>query len=146
MDRNEVTSFLMRHRSSRSWKIARSGCFNSRAAFLLDRRQIGKGFGDGLAVDLVDKARIWAMPWIIGLMSVAVGFATPAGGGGDGTWTKVPRSGDPIGNTGPSPLEGFQGRWKHFPTLPVVVYLMRPDSWRKEENRRFLTFMSHTRY
>ena len=50
---------------------------------LPDRRWIGEGFGDGLAVDLVGQTRIGAVPRIVGLMAVAVGLATPASGGGD---------------------------------------------------------------
>jgi hypothetical protein len=76
---------------------------------LPNRPWITEGFSDGLAVDLVRQTRIGTMPRIVGLMAMAVGFATPAGGGSDGTRTQIAQLGNLTGDTGPSLFEGLQG-------------------------------------
>jgi hypothetical protein len=44
---------------------------------------IGQGFGNRLAIDLVGQTEIGAMAWVLGLMAMAVRFATSACGGSD---------------------------------------------------------------
>ncbi len=53
------------------------------------------------------------MPRIFGLVAVAVGLATPARGGSDGTTAQVGEGGDPIGDLHAPLGEGFQGFWHH---------------------------------
>jgi len=54
----------------------------------------GKGFGDGLALNLASEAVIGAMAPILRLMTVAVGIPAPSARGGDRTGSQVPQLGD----------------------------------------------------
>jgi hypothetical protein len=72
---------------------------------------VGQGFGNSLAVDLEGQAEIGAVAWILGLMAMAVGFATSARGGSDRSTTQIAESRDLIGNVDALVFQEFQRLW-----------------------------------
>lgn len=54
----------------------------------------GKRLGDRLALHFVGKAEVGTVARLVRLMTAAIGFATAARGGGDGTTAQIAESGD----------------------------------------------------
>ena len=96
---------------------------------------VGQGFGNSLAVDLVGQAEIGTMAWILGLMAMAVRFATSASGGSDRSTTQIAESGDLTGNVGPLLFQGFQRLWESSSGQPpILAYYIRTDIGHKKRN------------
>jgi len=78
-------------------------------SFGLSRRElVGQRFGNGLPIEFVSQAEIGAMAWMLGLVAMAVRFATSARGGSDRATTQVAESGDLTDNVTTLLFEGFQ--------------------------------------
>ena len=80
--------------------------------------------GNRFAVNFIGEAEVRAVGRLVGLMATAVGLATAAGGGGDGTTAQVAEVGDLTGDLGAALGKGFEGQ--------------------KESTLRVLTFKTHT--
>jgi hypothetical protein len=72
---------------------------------------VGQGFGSSLAVDLEGQPEIGTVAWILGLMAMAVGFATSARGGSDRSTTQITESRDLLGNVDALVFQEFQRLW-----------------------------------
>src|ERR1017187_8511822 len=72
---------------------------------------VGQQFSSRLAVDLEGQAEIGTVAWILGLMAMAVRFATSARGGSDRSTTQIAESGDLIGHVDALLFQEIQGLW-----------------------------------